>query len=162
MQNLHLNLDEFVRITQTVQDKIVGRYDGINYTFPHNVPVDVHKAVATHIFGFGLPEVSEDQRVQDKTACLMRLGWVSNSGDRESGLESLRKHVMFEEIPPFPNVLRLRTPEENSGLLQQEPAESTASRVPSSPSSMGSGATPEKAGPNDPKATLHLPKAKGA
>jgi hypothetical protein len=145
MGNLHLNLDDYVRVTQTAQEEIVGRYDGVDYTFPNDVPVDVHKAVATHIFGFGLPEMSDDPRVQDKTPCLQRLGWVSNSGERKAGLDTLRKSVKFEEIPPFPTVLRLRQMEENTGLLQQE----SASRVPSSPL-MGGGAGSTQAGPTDP------------
>ena len=161
MANLMLNLDDYVRVTQTASDEVVGRFDGVDYTFPAGEPVDVHKAVATHIFGFGLPEQSDDPRVQDKTPCLLRLGWLSVSGERKSALETLRKHVKFEEIPPFPNVLRLRQPEENTGLLQVE-TESAASRVPSSPPPVGVGGSPGKAGSPDHKETLHLSsKAKG-
>jgi len=157
MSNLMLNLDDFVRVTQTTGDTIWGRYDGVNYEFPHDVPVDCHKAVAVHIFGFGLPELSDDPRVQDKQAALLRLGWVSSSVDRESAMKRLRTEVRFEEIPPFPTVLRLRQAEENTGVLQQEIPES-ASRVPSSPP-LGGGAAPTKGGPSDPKRmTLGLPK----
>lgn len=157
MSNLLLNLDDFVRVTQETGDELVGRYDGVDYTFPHGIPVDVHKAVAVHLFGFGLPEVSDDPRVQDKTPALLRLGWVSGSGDRKAGLTKLRTMIRFEEIPPFPNVLRLRPMEENSGVVQQDLPES-ASRVPSSPP-LGGGAAPVKGSPSDPKRmTLGLPK----
>lgn len=157
MGNLLLNLDDFVRVTQTTGGDIEARYDGVDYLFRDGVAVDCHKAVATHVFGFGLPEESSDPRVQDKTPCLLRLGWLTVSGERKSALEALRTHVKFEEIPPFPTVLRLTRAEENTGLVQMKlPAEESASRVPSSPP-LGGGAAPETAGPADPK-TLHLKK----
>jgi hypothetical protein len=159
MGNMLLNLDEFVRVTQTTGDEIVGRYDGVDYTFPDGEPVDVHKAVATHVFGFGLPEESNDPRVQDKTPALLRLNWLSSSADKKHGLETLRTRVKFEEIPPFPTVLRLRQPEENTGQLQADSTE-LASRVPSSPP-LGGGGSHESVAPANPK-TLGLPKsAKG-
>ena len=123
-----LNLDDFVRITQTTGQAILGRYDGKNYEFPDGVPVDVSKDVAVHLFGFGLPEISDDPRVQDKMPALQRLGWVTMSGDRDPALKRLRTQVCFEEIPPFPTVLRLRQPEESTGVVDSE----SATRVPSS------------------------------
>jgi hypothetical protein len=162
MGNLLLNLDDFVRVIQETGEEIVGRYDGNDYTFPNGEPVDVHKAVAVHIFGFGLPEESTEPRVQDKTAALLRLNWLKNSGDKKAALARLRL-VRFEEIPPFPTLLRFKQAEENTGMTQVELPES-ASRVPSSPP-LGSGATPAAAGPPDPARgiaahakTLGLPK----
>lgn len=155
MANMMLNLDDFVRVTQTAAETIVGRYDGVDYTFPYGEAVDVHKAVATHVFGFGLPEQSDDQRVQDKTPCLLRLGWLSVSSERKAAIDTLRTKVKFEEIPPFANVLKLRHVEENTGMVQQETE--SASRVPSSPP-LGSGAPPPGGGPANPK-TLSLSKA---
>jgi hypothetical protein len=156
MTNMMLNLDDFVRVTQETGTDIEGRYDGVNYKFPHGHPVDVHKAVAVHIFGFGLPEISDDPRQQDKMPALLRLGWISSSTDRETALRRLRTQVRFEEIPPFPTVLRLRQVEENSGVTE---APESASRVPSSPS-MGGGAAQAAASPTDPpkRMTLGLPK----
>jgi hypothetical protein len=148
MTNLLLNLDDFVRITQETGEEIVGRYDGVDYTFPHGVAVDVHKAVAVHIFGFGLPEKSTDSRVQDKTTALTRLNWIRSSQDLDAALAKLRL-VRFDEIPPFPTVLRLRHAEENTGLTQVEIPESV-SRVPSSPP-MGEGATSKATSPSDPR-----------
>ena len=159
-RNLLLNVDDFVRVTQVAAETIEGRYDNVDYVFPYGEPVDIHKAVAVHIFGFGLPDVSDDPKQQDKLPALLRLGWVSTSGDRRQGLVDLKTKIKFEEIPPFPTLLRLSREEENTGQMQVE--ESMASRVPSSPSSMGSGAAPETAGPTDQQArkTLTLNKAK--
>jgi len=164
MGSLLLNLDDFVRVTQETGEEIVGRYDGTDYSFPSGHPVDVHKAVAVHIFGFGLPEESTNQAVQDKTASLLRLNWITNSTDRKKGLERLRKFVRFEEIPPFPTVLKFRQAEEDTGMTQlPEPIES-ASRVPSSPP-LGGGAVQETGSSSDPargiaahSKTLGLPK----
>jgi hypothetical protein len=156
MSNMMLNLDDFVRVTQETGADIEGRYDGVDYKFPNGHPVDVHKAVAVHIFGFGLPELSDDPRQQDKMPALMRLGWISNSTDRMSALKRLRTQVRFEEIPPFPTVLRLRQVEENSGVTE---APESASRVPSSPP-VGGGGVPGTGTPADPpkRVTLGLPK----
>jgi hypothetical protein len=147
--NLLFNVDDFVRVTQETGEEIVGRYDGVDYTFPHGYPVDVHKAVAVHIFGFGLPEESTDPRVQDKSAALMRLNWLNTSGDKKSALARLR-HVRFDEIPPFPTVLRLRQAEENTGMSQVElsPEALATSRVPSSPLPNSGGAVSVTSGPS--------------
>lgn len=155
MSNLLLNLDDFVRVTQETGEEIVGRYDGTDYSFPHGEPVDVHKAVAVHIFGFGLPEESSSANVQDKTAALLRLNWITAQRSKKDALALLRR-VRFDEIPPFPTMLRFKQAEENTGMTQVELPES-ASRVPSSPS-MGGGAIPATGGPANPK-TLGLPKA---
>jgi hypothetical protein len=154
--NMLLNLDDFVRVTQETGEEIVGRYDGVDYSFPSGHPVDVHKAVAVHIFGFGLPEESTDPRVQDKSAALMRLNWINSSGDKKAALAKLRQ-VRFDEIPPFPTVLRLRQAEENTGMTQLAlpPEHESASRVPSSPP-LGRGAAPATAGPADPRTNPKL------
>jgi hypothetical protein len=158
--NLLFNVDDYVRVTQETGETIVGRYDGVDYEFPNNHPVDVHKAVAVHIFGFGLPDESTDPRVQDKTPALMRLAWIRDGGQypqtKKQALAKLRQ-VRFDEIPPFPTVLRLRQAEENTGMTQVALPEESASRVPSSPP-LGGGAVPT-GGPSDPnRKTLPNPK----
>lgn len=156
-KSLLFNLDDFVRITQETGEEIVGRYDGVDYTFPHGAPVDVHKAVAQHIFGFGLPEESSDLRVQDKTAALSRLAWIkdNSSENRKLALARLRK-VRFDEIPPLPTVLRLKHAEEDTGLTQVDPDTVNAGALVNAGGEGGSipGAPPT------PKQTLHL-KGKG-
>lgn len=110
---LLLNTDDFVRVVQTTGEPIVGRYDGQNYEFPDAKAEveqggqgyrDVHKAVAQHVFGFGLPQdVGDDQTHIDKKSALLRLGWIT--GDSSSVPAAMRKllaHVRFLDIPPFP------------------------------------------------------------
>src|SRR5262249_40232204 len=140
-------------------EDIEGRYDGKDYVFPNDHPVDIHKAVATHIFGFMLPEESDDPRVQDKTAALLRLGWVTNSGDKKEGLKRLRTLVRFEEIPPFPTVLKLRIPEENTGLTQMDLPDKESSSAGALATDDGKGGVAGAARPADPpRKTLGLPK----
>jgi hypothetical protein len=151
--NLLFNVDDYVRVTQETGETIVGRYDGVDYEFPNNHPVDVHKAVAVHIFGFGLPDESTDPRVQDKTPALMRLAWIRDGGQypqtKKQALAKLRQ-VRFDEIPPFPTVLRLRQAEENTGMSQVElsPEALATSRVPSSPLPNSGGAVSATSGPS--------------
>ena len=141
MAKLELHVENFIRVTQTTGVDIEGRYDGENYIFRHNVPNDVHMDVARHVFGFGLAERSDDPKIQDKMPALLRLGWVASSGDTKAGLDTLRTQVRFEEVPPFPHLLRLRKPEENSGLPQMELPESTESPDARVPSPIGGGKT---------------------
>jgi hypothetical protein len=154
MPNMMLNLDDFVRVTQETGETIVGRYDGVNYEFPHGEAVDVHKAVATHIFGFGLPEYSDDMRVQDKSAALSRLNWMRNSEDRKAALQRLRM-VRFDEIPPFPTVLKLQH-DENSGATQVEIPGSVNAGGPVN--TVGEGGAAPAGAPQVPGRTLHLKK----
>lgn len=83
-----LNAGGFVRVTNRTGKKIVGRYDGEDYEFPHGDPVDVPEAVATHVFGFGVP---------DKGAVLARLGWASSSDRIDEGLQKLAA-IRFEDV----------------------------------------------------------------
>src|SRR5258708_12789355 len=102
---LLLNLEDYVRVINTTGDVIYGRYDGINYEFPDGSKtgeyVDVHKQVAMHVFGFMLPESAEPP-MQDKTAALLRLGWLrGDSRTLKTPLAPLRK-LHFHPIPPLP------------------------------------------------------------
>jgi hypothetical protein len=129
---LLLNTDDFVRVVQTTGEPIVGRYDGVNYDFPDAQTEvnegglgyrDVHKDVALHIFGFGLPQdVGDDQNRIDKKSALLRLGWIT--GDSSSVAVAMKKlinHVKFLDIPPFPV----------STLKFEKPADESVARVPS-------------------------------
>jgi hypothetical protein len=131
---LLLNTDEFVRVVQTTGKAILGRYDGVNYEFPDAQTEcneggpgyrDVHKDVAQHIFGFGLPEdAGDDQTRIDKKSALLRLGWL-NGGDSSAVPEAmlkLKKQVRFLDIPPFPvSVLRFEKPEESGARVPSPP-----------------------------------------
>src|SRR5277367_3218381 len=80
----------YVRVINKNPGKpVVGRFNGKDYVFKQNVPLDVPEIVAQHIFGFNL---------EDKMPCLNRLGWMQVSTDYESGMEKLA-NVVFEEPP---------------------------------------------------------------
>lgn len=57
-----------------------GRYDGIDYPFPPGEEVMITKEAARHIFGLG---------DADKTAVLVRHGWMKGSGEREAAMSML-------------------------------------------------------------------------
>jgi hypothetical protein len=112
--NLLMDMEDYVRVVQTTGKDIRGRYDGKDFLFPDAETdvakngrgyLDVHKDVATHIFGFGYKERSEDPNVFDKMPALMRLGWLTDSNSVDEALTKLRKNVRFLEIPPFPTTV---------------------------------------------------------
>lgn len=99
------NPQEFVRVincdpNSEVRGKkmITGRFDGKDYVFPFEQPVDVHIAVAKHIFGFGL---------DDKTAALNRLGWATHSAAVDAALERLML-IRFDDLPQLMEVPRTK------------------------------------------------------
>ncbi len=99
------NPQEFVRVINrdpdsTVRGKQVinGRYDGKDYSFPFEQPVDVHIDVARHIFGFGL---------DDKTGALNRLGWATRSDMVDAALERLLR-ITFDDLPQLMEVPRAK------------------------------------------------------
>lgn len=99
------NPQEFVRVvncdpSSELRGKkvIQGRYDGKDYVFPFEQPVDVHLDVARHIFGFGL---------DDKTSALNRLGWATRSDMVDAALERLLL-IRFEDLPQLMEVPRAK------------------------------------------------------
>ena len=81
----------FVRVINTNKDKVVGRFDGDDYEFLPNTPVDIPLIVAVHVFGFGR---------EDKTAALNRLGWLMSSEHLDKAMAKLQK-IKFSEAPPL-------------------------------------------------------------
>ncbi len=80
----------YVRVINKNPGKpIVGRFNGKDYTFKTNVPLDVPQIVAQHIFGFNL---------DDKMPCLNRLGWMQVSTEYDEGMAKLA-NVIFDEPP---------------------------------------------------------------
>lgn len=99
------NPQDFVRITNMDSESVVrgkqvihGRFDGKNYVFPFEQPVDVHIEVARHVFGFGL---------DDKSSALNRLGWATRSDMIDSALERL-KNIRFDDLPQLMEVPRAK------------------------------------------------------
>lgn len=80
--------NDHVRVVST-KETICGRFDGMDYEFRPNEPVDIHHVAAAHIFGFGR---------EDKSQALARLGWATSSEHMPKAIERLR-HVRFSEAP---------------------------------------------------------------
>lgn len=97
-----------VRVVNGTDQKIVGRYDGVDYEFRPKEKVDVPQVVARHIFGFGDP---------DKTRALTRLGWMFSSDQHDAAMSKLKK-ISFSEAPALVAVDEdLSEDEEGAGEL---------------------------------------------
>lgn len=83
-----IDRSDHVRITST-KETILSRWNGVDYVFKPNDPVDVPTWVAAHIFGFGS---------EDKSNALARLGWAQSSDQIPAALERL-KGVKFGASP---------------------------------------------------------------
>jgi hypothetical protein len=115
-QSLLLNLEDFVRITNHSEEIISGRYDGKDYDWHPNEYLDVHKVVATHIFGWLDPEkvytAKDAQEIRERA--MLRLAWVQPVHRPDEPEQTLKhalaklKKVTIEAVPPFPNVRILR------------------------------------------------------
>lgn len=78
-----------IRVTQNAESRSIhGRFDGEDFVFPFAQPVIVPRIVASHIFGFGVP---------DKRRILLGLGWMRTSDEEEGALEKL-KQIRFEAV----------------------------------------------------------------
>jgi hypothetical protein len=114
--DMALNLEDFVRVRNNSDGHIWGRYDGRDYEWPPGHYLDVHKVVATHIFGFATPEMLAGlprERILDiRQRALLRLNWIPPGGTLEQGMARL-KAITIEPIPPFPNLRILRKQDPN-------------------------------------------------
>ncbi len=158
-QNLLLQLEDFVRITNNSEETLWGRYDGRDYEWAPKESLDVHKLVATHVFGFIPPEIPlTPERVEDiRVRAFMRLGWLGGANqDMKSALKKLQG-ICIEPIPPFPNV-RILTRDDPNRAPQIEviQPESSAPRVAPGPAGETSEGKPSEA-----SHTLSLPKKAG-
>ena len=103
-----------------------GRFDGVDYPFPPGEEVMVPKDAARHIFGLG---------EADKTATLMRHGWMRASHERDAAMNILNGFSFSQtRIVAAPDV-----PEAND-----EPEHE------SSPHAEGEGGKPVSDGAGDP------------
>jgi len=157
---LLLDLEDYVRVINTTGKPIEGRYDGIDYEFPDAQEsreagdqeyVDVHKSVAQHIFGFGLPDQAEPPYA-DRTQCLFRLGWLTQSSDSfKTGLDKLKRGIQFHPVPQFPtSVLEFKKREDES-----------VARVPSPTMGQGAAGGDPASSPAAPADPFAQPKAAG-
>jgi hypothetical protein len=91
-----MRLEGYVRVTMPPKIIVTGRYDGVDYVFKPDTPLDVPEIVAQHVFGFGL---------KDKSQALARLGWARTSDEIVMALEKLGT-VQFDEPPEMVEVPR--------------------------------------------------------
>ena len=83
-----LDLSDYVRVVNHTDTVIKGRYDGKDYVFRINEPIDIHQTAAGHIFGLGH---------DDKSNAFHRLGWLVKM-DYDEALERLAK-IKFDDVP---------------------------------------------------------------
>lgn len=111
----------YVRVINRNAGKpVIGRFNGRDYTFKTNVPVDVPEVVAQHIFGFG---------IEDKSACLNRLGWMQMSTDYEKGMGMLA-NVIFDDPPEMVEAPRKGRKKSASGPDEEDEEDETGSAGP--------------------------------
>lgn len=77
-----------VRVTNTGEEDLQGRYNGVDYNFEQDEPQVISHQAANHIFGYGM---------DDKTGALTRLGWVRSTDEYKLGMQRLGK-IKFEEV----------------------------------------------------------------
>lgn len=132
----------YVRVTNTNKEKVVGRFDGEDHEFLPGKPVDIPVVVAAHLFDFGR---------EDKTRALNRLGWLQSSEHLDRALAKLNK-IVFTEAPPL---IEAEIDEEGDGpVAELLPATSGATAPPVSPevSSGGGGIGHRLIPPKPPRA----------
>lgn len=177
-QSLLLNLEDFLRITNKSEAEIEGRYDGKDYTWAPGEYLDVHKVVATHIFGWLDPNLQYEEKAarEIRERAFLRLGWVSGPKglDMKYAFGQL-KQVSIEPVPPFPNVRLLRARDATGAedsfrmpsievLPEGEHAEESAPRVTPETQMGGGAASPQPVNPardlrpEDPQANAYTPR----
>lgn len=176
-QSLLLNLEDFLRITNKSEVEIEGRYDGKDYVWASGDYLDVHKVVATHIFGWLDPNLQYEDKVakEIRERAFLRLGWVSGPRglDMKNAMKELKK-ISIEPVPPFPNVRLLRARDANGAedsfrmpsmeILPEGDATESAPRVAPG-TQMGGGADDSQPvnpardlRPEDPQANAYTPR----
>ncbi len=177
-QSLLLNLEDFVRITNLSDEVISGRYDGKDYDWNPQEYLDVHKVVATHIFGWLDPErqYTAKDATEIRERAMLRLAWIQpihRPGEPEHNMKfalAKLKKVRIEAVPPFPNVRILR-PKDAQGntddyrmpefqvipASDQEPAPRVAPGTPVGGGPEASTVSEKPLAPEDPLANTYQP-----
>lgn len=78
---------DHIRVVNRTGEPIAGRFNGVDYLFGHDKPLDVPIDAARHCFGFGQ---------QDKTEAMHRLGWSKTNHDLPLALERLARVAFME------------------------------------------------------------------
>lgn len=106
--------------SRLAKQAIYGRYNGKDYIFAFEQPVNVHVDVARHIFGLGL---------DDKSDALSRLGWASASDQVAEAMERLFL-VSFDDLPELMEATRFTPIAHASGLVKGDGSKGAAQAAP--------------------------------
>lgn len=134
------NPSDWVRVTNNDEHSVIGkgerakkaihgRFNGKDYVFPFAEPVNVHVEVARHLFGLG---------ADDKTAALVRLGWVQTSDQILDAIERLR-NIKFDDLPELMEQARFKSNDvaHASGLVKGGGTEAGANTPAKEPAPRG-------------------------
>lgn len=89
-----IHRDHLIRVINHHEEKIVGRWNGKNYTFLPKKPLDIPLAAASHIFAFGVTEERLIFSAYNNLGILHRLGTFD-------ACHEWMKKVQFDEPPPL-------------------------------------------------------------
>lgn len=138
-----IHRDHLIRVTNTYDETIRGRWNGRDFVFKKGVPVDMPIAAAEHIWGFG-------QEDDERFRAFNNTGLLHKRGSFDACVEWM-KGVKFEEPPPLvemaaddPRRSKLRRakkstdahPSVNGGGEEGEPGNSGS---PTDPAAEGAG-----------------------
>jgi len=100
-------------------ERLESKYDGQKYVFEPGVTTAVSEEAAQHIFGYN---------ERDKSRALHRLGWVTHSGQLESGMAKLEQFAFLaveevkfkEDSTPLPMRAGIEPTPEGKPLSKEE------------------------------------------
>jgi hypothetical protein len=89
-----IHRDHLIRVTNTYDETIKGRWNGRDFVFKKDVPVDMPIAAAEHIWGFGIDDPAMRVRSFNNT------GILHKRGTYDACVEWM-KGIRFAEPPPL-------------------------------------------------------------
>jgi hypothetical protein len=116
----------FIRVTNGLNEKVAGRYDGTDYLWKPGDAHDIPIAAAEHIFGFG---------VEDKSQAMNRLGWMPSSDKHDAAFEKLSmiQFDVVEQVFQLPKRKAKRLSNARSPVNAEGATGGVVDETPSSP-----------------------------